>query len=549
MSAEEIIIDGSPSNGAYPWLDSLIWGGMWISPDDPSGLTTISIAAVEGVDPYGFLTGASLTWSSEGLNALGLAFDAWEAVASIDFEYVEYPDADVWVWQGTDQQAFYALGWSDVPSYSYGEPLFTVFNGEHPTWSSEALVVGGYGYITVIHELGHLLGLAHPHDGGDDGDLFPGVNTSFGDYGNDDLNQGIFTTMSYNDGWVTEYSEHADMSYGWQGTPMALDIAAIQYIYGANYDYNTGSNTYTLPETNASGTFWSCIWDAGGSDTISNEGNTEVCNINLNEAPLIGANAGGYVSWVPGVVGGYTIAYGAVIENAIGGLGDDTIVGNSSANSLDGRSGADIMLGGSGNDIYYVDNADDKVYETTTTSSSTDATGTDLVSSSVSFNLNAYDGVKFVENLTLTGSSNINATGNSLSNQLTGNAQNNTLNGGAGADIMLGGSGADKFVFDSALSATTNLDTIKDFVKGTDKIVLDDDIFEKFLNQTSISAGNLITGTKAVQADDYLIYNTSDDTLYYDADGSGSEFGLVAFAKIELFGTAAPTATDFQVIA
>jgi len=637
MYANETFINGSP--GLVPWLDSLIWGGMWISPNGP---TTISIAAVNGDDPYGYLSGTSLEWSSEGLSALDLALDSWEAVASINFVEVAFSDADVWFWQGTNEQAFNALGWSDVPGYSYGEPLFTVFNGEHFTWSSEALVVGGYGYITIIHELGHLLGLAHPHDGGYDGDLFPGVETSFGDYGNDDLNQGIFTTMSYNDGWATEYSEHADMSYGWQGTPMALDIAAIQYIYGANYDYNTGSNTYTLPESNASGTFWSCIWDAGGSDTISYEGHTGNCNINLNEAPLIGANAGGYVSWVPGVIGGYTIAYGAVIENATGGLGNDTIVGNSSANSLDGRSGsdillggsgndtyyvdnagdnvyettttsssvdatgtdlvsssvsfdlnaydgvkfvenltltgssninatgnslsnqltgnsknntlnggagADIMLGGSGNDTYYVDNAGDNVYETTTTSSSVDATGTDLVSSSVSFDLNAYDGVKFVENLTLTGSSNINATGNSLSNQLTGNSKNNTLNGGAGADIMLGGSGADKFVFDSALSASTNLDTIKDFVKGTDKIVLDDDIFMKFLNKTSIAAGNLITGTKAVQADDYLIYNTSNDTLYYDADGSGSKFGLVAFAKIELVGTAAPTAKDFQVIA
>lgn len=139
--------------------------------------------------------------------------------------------------------------------------------------------------------------------------------------------------------------------------------------------------------------------------------------------------------------------------------------------------------------------------------------------------------------------------GNDGNDFLEGWDGSDTLNGGVGKDILTGGSGADKFVFNTTLNATTNLDTIKDFVKGTDKIVLDDDIFTKFLNKTSISAGNLITGTKALQADDYLIYNTSNDTLYYDADGSGSKFGLVAFAKIELAGTAAPTATDFLVIA
>jgi len=139
--------------------------------------------------------------------------------------------------------------------------------------------------------------------------------------------------------------------------------------------------------------------------------------------------------------------------------------------------------------------------------------------------------------------------GNAGNDKLYGESGNDVLKGGADKDILYGGTGADKFVFNTTLNATTNLDTIKDFVKGTDKIVLDDDIFTKFANKSSIAAGNLITGTKALQADDYLIYNTSNDTLYYDQDGSGSKFGLVAFAKIELTGSAAPSATDFQVIA
>ena len=74
--------------------------------------------------------------------------------------------------------------------------------------------------------------------------------------------------MSYNDGLVSnDYS--GILNYGYQGTPMAFDIAAIQYLYGANTSYNTGDNTYFLPTSNTSGTFYSCIWDAGGFDTIS----------------------------------------------------------------------------------------------------------------------------------------------------------------------------------------------------------------------------------------------------------------------------------------
>lgn len=137
----------------------------------------------------------------------------------------------------------------------------------------------------------------------------------------------------------------------------------------------------------------------------------------------------------------------------------------------------------------------------------------------------------------------------SYADKVNGYAGNDSFYPGAGKDTLTGGSGADKFIFDTALNASTNLDTIKDFALKSDKIVLDDDIFTKFANKSSIAAGNLITGTKALQADDYLIYNTSNDTLYYDQDGSGSKFGLVAFAKIELTGSAAPSATDFQVIA
>ena len=263
-----------------------------------------------------------------------------------------------------------SLGTHDVPDGTW-DVAYGYFNAGHPSWTQSGLQQGGYGFVTILHELGHGLGLAHPHDGGSESDatLFPGVGDPFdtGDFGQ---NQGIWTVMSYNDGWRTVPGN--SRAYGWEGTPMALDIAALQAIYGANTTYRTGDDTYSLPGNNASGTFWSCIWDAGGIDTISAAGLGGNCNINLNDASLNGSNAGGYVSWMAGIRGGVTIANNVVIENAIGGNGNDQVVGNEFANALSGGLGRDTLVGGEGtdtltggrgNDLYVIDDLVDSLIE------------------------------------------------------------------------------------------------------------------------------------------------------------------------------------------
>ena len=122
---------------------------------------------------------------------------------------------------------------------------------------------GGYGFITLIHEFGHGLGLAHPHDNGGTSTVMPGVTGAFGDYGDFDLNQGVFTMMSYNDGWQTAPARPPPSDdYGYQGTLMALDIAVLQEKYGANTQLPHAATTSTscrpptrpAPSTPASGT-------------------------------------------------------------------------------------------------------------------------------------------------------------------------------------------------------------------------------------------------------------------------------------------------------
>jgi hypothetical protein len=107
-TAQEVLIDGTPTNGANPLIDSLVNGGAWAdSPGLPTsgGPVTISVAAVWGVDPYGvILGGPTMPWSQPGLNALGGAMGAWEAVANIDFVSTSPINADVWLWQTTSAQ-------------------------------------------------------------------------------------------------------------------------------------------------------------------------------------------------------------------------------------------------------------------------------------------------------------------------------------------------------------------------------------------------------------------------------------------------------------
>lgn len=295
---------------------------------------------------------------------------------------------------------------------------------------------GTYGYTTFLRETGHALGLDHPNEGrvtADSSiDALPHSILSKRDYIGDSLDN------------------KRDILY--PTTPMLNDIAAIQYLYGANVNTRSDDTIYRWEPDQV---IYETIWDGDGIDTIDWSNQTTVANINLTE--------GGWSNLGPDRWNGQTstdenlaIAFNAVIENANGGLASDVLTGNDADNILNGgdgddelhggngadtfdldnnfRAGNDAMYGGAGDDTYIVDSLLDTVIELPDE-------GVDLIFSSETYSIADIDNV---ENLYLFGSASINATGNALANELRGNTNDNILDSGEGNDSLIGSPGNDQ---------------------------------------------------------------------------------------------------------
>ena len=343
------------------YVNGLLWGSHW---NDLAAGTRLKvyIAGRSGNELFDF-GGVAVTANTalQEVTAFQHAMQLIENVCNVDFvTAVNQADADIIVGAVNNADAEGGLGVSVPP----GEDVGPVINRQGAAivnfdayYSSDhsSLRQGGYDFISFTHELGHAIGLKHPHDSGGGGrPNFPGVTDPFGDYGDFNLNQGIYTMMSYNDGLQVGPNSPLDpisnSGYGYEGSPMALDIAALQFLYGANTNFQAGNNVYTLSSVNAPGTFYSCLWDTGGADTIRNT-STKNATIDLRAATLQHAvGGGGYLSAVDGIYGGLTIANGVMIENAVGGSGIDKITGNGAANTLLGNAGADWISGLGGAD-------------------------------------------------------------------------------------------------------------------------------------------------------------------------------------------------------
>ncbi|MBU2980677.1 hypothetical protein KO498_02510 [Lentibacter algarum] len=407
-------------------------------------------------------------WLTYEINQFHEAFDLIEAVANVNFNVV-YSSASaelVLVLDINELGYDGALGhFFPPPSSNYTGQLTGVFNGL--LWDISPggdLELGGYGFVTITHELLHGLGLGHPHDTSAGSTIMPGVSSSFGDYGNYNFNQGVYTTMTYNSGNDGPGGVKGDVGgpggeWGFEAGPMALDIAALQQMYGANMNHNTGNDIYMLPGSNVSGTYWSSIWDAGGRDKIRYIGSKDV-TIDLREASIDHEVGGlGWLSSADGVAGGYTVANGVVIEDAQSGSGDDHLMGNDYNNSLFSGGGDDLLEGGAGKDKLDGGNGNDTMdggagNDTVKGRGNNDflegGAGNDL--------LNGNKGRDFVEgglgndemigeagrDTLYGGDGNDSIRGGNLNDTVYGEAGDDTVEGGSSADYVNGGIGNDR---------------------------------------------------------------------------------------------------------
>ncbi|AMS18116.1 serine 3-dehydrogenase [Pseudomonas chlororaphis] len=305
---------------------------------------------------YTFLTSASSsTLYKHGISGFSqfnaqqkaqaaLAMQSWADVANVTFTEKAY-GGDGHMTFGNysgGQDGAAAFAYLPGTGAGYDGTSWYLINSSYTQNKNPGL--NNYGRQTLTHEIGHTLGLAHPGDY-NAGEGYPTYNDAT--YAEDTRGYSI---MSY---WSESNTDQNFSKAGveaYSSGPLMDDIAAIQKLYGANTTTRTGDTTYGF-NSNTGRDFLSAsssadklvfsVWDAGGKDTLDFSGFTQNQKINLNDASF---------SDVGGMVGSVSIAKGAIIENAIGGLGNDLLIGNSVANELKGGVGNDILYGAGGAD-------------------------------------------------------------------------------------------------------------------------------------------------------------------------------------------------------
>ena len=296
-------------------------------------------------------------WNTIQKNNYRACIGEWEKVSPLTFTEVFTDTSANIKLILIDDLSYDFLGHAYFPESIYEGENFISFNNA----DDKDFTIGSYDYITMVHEFGHTLGLAHPHDDGGSSTLFLGVSSS-SDLGTNQQNQTVYTVMSYNDlnGPITP---DFVQSYGFIKGPMAYDIAAINFIYSGTVINNSGNTEYIIPTVNTSGTLFETIVDTGGIDTINASGAIIDVTIDLRDARLNGnVIGGGAISKADGIDGGFTIANGTIIENAKTGAGDDYVIGSIHNNVITTNDGDDLVRANRGNDIINTGAGKDIIY-------------------------------------------------------------------------------------------------------------------------------------------------------------------------------------------
>ncbi|MFN4156350.1 MAG: M10 family metallopeptidase C-terminal domain-containing protein [Paracoccaceae bacterium] len=372
--------------------------------------------------------------SADGRTLARMALETWTAYTGITFAetgsagaMIRFDDLDAAIGGGI--YAFAGpLGIS--PGGSYTSAMVTISEG----WvAANGTAYGSYSYVTYLHEIGHALGLGHP--GFYDGDALYGRDNH---YLNDSYQM---TIMSYFDmdanTFVTGTNFHPL-------TPMAADIAAMQYLYGTSPSVFAG-NTVWGANSNISGRLGTAMnvmfdgaarpgWMAAGQQfgfTIVDSGGIDTMDFSrTGVAQLIDMRQGG-ISNVHGAVGTVVVALGTVIENAVGGTGADTIHGNDADNFIMALAGDDVIYAGAGNDVVYSSFGNDYVEAGDGHDEVWGAAGNDTLYGG---NGNDTMGGGIGDDMLYGGDGQDN---------LWGGVGNDMIGGGAGADEIAGGGGND----------------------------------------------------------------------------------------------------------
>ncbi len=384
--------------------------------------------------------------------ATELALAAWSDVANITFNRVSDAGSQ-YSNNATILFGNYASGQSGAAAFAYlpgGMPGATGANAvQGDVWINSSLAYNatpvqlGYGQHTLLHEIGHAIGLSHPAAY----NASAGQTITYTDHAIYFEDSRQYSVMSYFSESNTGGDFRLNGASHYASAPLMDDIAAAQRLYGANTSTRTGDTTYGFnanagqpwfSATGAASPLVFCVWDAGGTDTFDFSGYTANGVIDLRQ---------GSFSSVGGMIGNVSIAMGAVIENAIGGSGADQMRGNSGNNVLRGNGGDDVIDGGLGTDtvVFSGNRSAYTIAWNGQVATVTGPDGTDIITN-VEFLQFADQTIQATPTggLVVAGDiTNETISGTALGDTIGGLGGDDTINGLGGNDTLVGGSGAD----------------------------------------------------------------------------------------------------------